>query len=244
MNTCSAKQHYDDHLAPIYSWMLGNFNERLAETEAILDRFGIVPEYTEASIDFGAGNGIMALALAKRGFSVTAVEQNEHLKEEIGANTRCYSVQPTLGDLRNVTHYASPQPELIVCAGDTLAHLKDWDEIERFIADCASILPPLGKLYLSFRDYSYEPDGTTQTIEVRNTPGRTLTCELQYETERVKVTDIVNEMQTDHTWVQSVSSYYKVRLSTQHVIDICDTSGFLVLNHETVNGMVHLLLLK
>jgi hypothetical protein len=38
-----AKEHYDNHLSHIYSWMQGDFSEQVAEQKRIFGMFDLLP---------------------------------------------------------------------------------------------------------------------------------------------------------------------------------------------------------
>ena len=137
----------------------------------------------------------------------------------------------------DVRKFNNPKPELILCAGDTLAHLANKEEIIQFITDSADILSDEGTFIISFRDYSTALIGDSRFIQVKSDDTRILTCFLEYSQESVLVTDLFYE-KTDEGWQQHVSSYNKVRISQQEIIDLVEKSGLKILLNETVNRMI------
>lgn len=240
----STQDHYNTHLAHIYSWMMGDFEARVDEFGEFLRLHGIVPGVPEAlAIDLGAGHGIQSVALARAGFSVVAVDCNAQLLQEIEENSRGYAVEIIDGDMRQVRAFAEREPELIVCCGDTLAHLESMDDVRKFIADCAQTLAQGGLLLLSFRDYSHALTGDERFIPVKSDDSRILTCILDYSDDAVRVTDLLHEKSAGG-WTQKVSSYHKVRLRTERVIACIEEQGMTVRVHQTVNRMVYILAVK
>ena len=240
----STQDHYNTHLVHIYSWMMGDFDARVGEFGEFLRQHGIVPGAPGAlAIDLGAGHGIQSVALARAGFGVVAVDCNAQLLQKIEENSRGYAVEIIDGDMRQVRAFAEREPELIVCCGDTLAHLESMDDVRKFIADCAQTLAQGGLLLLSFRDYSHALTGDERFIPVKSDDARILTCILDYSDDTVRVTDLLHEKSAGG-WTQKVSSYHKVRLRTEHVINCIEAQGMTVRVHQTVNRMVYILAVK
>ena len=185
------KNHYDTHLGDFYSWMIGDFETKQNEHQQFLEENNVVPTSTKIALDLGAGNGIQSVSLAKLAFEVKAIDFNKQLLAELGTNRQNLPIEIIEGDIRFVKNYAAPKPELIICWGDTLAHLENFAEIERLISDCAEILADNGKLILSFRDYSNALVGDERFIAVKNDDTKILTCILDYEESKVRVTDLL-----------------------------------------------------
>ncbi len=65
MQTAAAMLHYETHLAPIYSWMLGDIEAAFARSAAELEELRLPPAAAAVAVDLGAGLGLHALALAQ-----------------------------------------------------------------------------------------------------------------------------------------------------------------------------------
>jgi hypothetical protein len=79
----SAAIHYDTHLGPIYAWMIGNLRVALARSSAELEDMGLPSAPRLKALDLGAGLGLHSVALAKRGFSVTAIDSCRILLDQL-----------------------------------------------------------------------------------------------------------------------------------------------------------------
>jgi SAM-dependent methyltransferase len=233
----SVKEHYEHHLGDFYSWMVGDFTSKQQEFGQFLEENDIFPNSTKVAIDLGAGNGIQSVSLAKLGFQVKAVDFNRQLLSELEANRQGLPVEIMEDDIRAVKKYAEPKPELIVCWGDTLTHLESLDEIEKLISDCAEVLPDEGKLILAFRDYSVPLTGDARFIPVKADETRILTCCLDYEETKVRVTDLLH-YQTENGWVQKVSSYDKVRVSPAEIESINLRNGLKIRSNKIIQRLV------
>ena len=83
----TVKEHYDNHLADIYSWMVGDFSQKVADFQDFLTDNKISPKAGKVAIDLGAGHGIQSIALHNIGFNVTAIDFNEQLLNELTSNS-------------------------------------------------------------------------------------------------------------------------------------------------------------
>ena len=224
----TVREHYDRHLGTFYSWMVGGFDEKQRAHEAFFRESGWLPRGNGLALDLGAGHGLQAVSLAKLGFTVQAIDFNRQLLGELRARRGDYAIEVIEDDVRNVREYTDPAPELILCWGDTLTHLDSEAEALQFIRDSAAALAPGGKLALSWRDYTTELTDVNRFIPVKSDEQRILTCLLEYLPDRVRVTDLLHE-RTDEGWQQKVSSYYKIRLAKDRVIEAMQNSGLKII---------------
>lgn len=236
----TVKEHYDTHLGNFYAWMLGDFDEKKNDFLLFCREAGIIPFDSKTAIDLGAGNGIQSVALAELGFKVKAIDFNRQLLAELDSNKKDLPIEPIQDDIKTVSGYKIHKPELIICCGDTIAHLDSITEIAQLVKDSFDTLIPKGKLLLSFRDYSQELLGKARFIPVKSDANRILTCFLEYSPQTVKVTDILHEKEHGD-WVQKVSSYNKVRISQTGILDILKENGFEIMMNETHNRMITLI---
>ena len=68
----SVKDHYDKLLGPVYSWMIGDFDQAYAANVALFEKLAVTPSTNDVAVDLGCGPGCQAVPLAERGFAVTA----------------------------------------------------------------------------------------------------------------------------------------------------------------------------
>lgn len=72
---------------------------------------------------------------------------------------------------------------------------------------------------------------------------RILTCVLDYEKEKVRITDLLYE-RTQMGWRQKVSSYYKVRIVTQEIIKALKERGMNIQLNQQIQGMTTVIAAK
>ncbi len=230
------KEHYDKHLANFYSWMVGDFDKKRTEFQDFLENNRVYPNDARVAIDLGAGHGIQSIALKNMGFDVTAIDFNEQLLDELKSHPEGQSIKTVKTDIRNIEEDGGLKPELIVCCGDTITHLENKAEIEKLIVDCTSILCENGKLILSYRDYSDELNEQHRFIPGKSDRNRILTCILDYESDKVKVTDLLHE-KTENGWNQKVSSYRKVRITPKEIAEMIENNGMKIVFNESISRM-------
>jgi len=234
----TAKEHYDNHLASFYEWMVGDFETKRKEQQDFFGKNGIKPLQNEIAIDLGSGHGLQSIALAKLGFQVRAIDFNQQLLESLRIRGKEFEVQVFQQDLLSEENFKK-QAELIVCMGDTIAHLESPDEIQLLIKRCFNCLVNNGKLILSYRDYGTELTDTQRFIPVKSDENRILTCFLEYFQNKVKVTDLLHE-RFNGEWIQKASSYFKIRITNKMIEKLVTGSGFKIVKSEVINRMYYL----
>lgn len=238
----NAQSHYDNHLAAFYAWMTGNFDTKQKEQEAYFTNKHIKPSGNAVAIDLGAGHGLQTISLANLGFTVYAVDFNQHLLSELNARAKGMTVRTILANIANTAQYTM-NAELITCMGDTLTHLESVQQVNALFGEWNSILPDGGKLVLSFRDLTQELEKEERFIPIRAEDERIHTCFLEYFPGYVRVFDVLMEKQSGQ-WIQKVSSYQKLRMGIEQVKIMLTAAGFSVQDHEVIQRMHYLVAQK
>jgi 2-polyprenyl-3-methyl-5-hydroxy-6-metoxy-1,4-benzoquinol methylase len=215
MNTAS--EHYAHHLGPVYSWMVGDLEAASARATAELDALGLPGKARGVAIDLGAGFGLHALPLARRGYAVTAIDSCETLVSELQRRAAGMPINAVADDILDFRKYLSKPVEVILCMGDTLTHLPERESVGHLFADVAASLNHGGLFVATFRDYVSSPlQGERRFITVRSDENRILTCFLEYGENTVTVHDLLHE-RANGQWQQRISSYRKLRLHPEWV---------------------------
>jgi 2-polyprenyl-3-methyl-5-hydroxy-6-metoxy-1,4-benzoquinol methylase len=242
MQTSAA--HYETHLGPIYSWMLGDLEAALARSAAEVDDLPLAVANPGAAVDLGAGLGLHTLPLARRGFHVTAIDNCQVLLDELRLRCAGMAVTAWNADLLAFRSFLKAQPQVVLCMGDTLTHLPSMASVESLMDSVAACLPPGGVFATTFRDYATRTlQGDARFIQVRADANRILTCFLDYAEHVVTVHDVLNERQNDQ-WRQSVSSYQKLRLAPEWVESRLTALKLKVRRDSTASGMVRIVATK
>jgi SAM-dependent methyltransferase len=236
----SAGAHYETHLGPIYSWMLGDLEAAFARAAAEIDELRVGAAAGAVAVDLGAGLGLHALPLARRGFKVTAIDSCQVLLDELLSRGGGLPIIVRNADLLDFRSHIEERPALILCMGDTLTHLPTMSAVESLLESIAAALADRGVFATTFRDYATKQlEGDSRFIPVRADEHRILTCFLEYAEEHVTVYDVVNSKEQGR-WRQSVSSYPKLRLAPEWVTAKLSGLGFSVRREATASGMVRI----
>ena len=239
----TSEAHYEALLGPIYSWMLGDLDAAFVRSAAELDDLPL-PVERGVAVDLGAGLGLHALPLARRGFTVVAIDNCQKLLDELHTRSGSLPVAAHHADLLGFRAFVTGEPRLIVCMGDTLTHLPNLAAVESLLKAVAESLPRGGVFAATFRDYATRTlEGDQRFISVRADDARILTCFLEYQDQQVTVHDLVQEKENGR-WRQSISSYPKLRLAPEWVASRLRELGFGVKRDSTQNGMARIVATK
>ena len=234
------RDHYDKVLAEHYSRMFGDFEAKVAEQLALLERLGITAvRHAETAIDLGCGSGFQSLTLARLGFQVIAIDFSHRLLAELKDRARGLRVESIAGDVCDVATLVPKEVRLAVCMGDTLSHLEREADLARVFEGVATRLATGGRLVLTFRDLSGELRDLDRAIPIYAEDGLVMTCFLEYEPRTVKVHDLIWVRQNDG-WRFSKGIYRKLRLAPAEVTKYLERAGFVVEQHQAPAGMVAL----
>ena len=127
----TVREHYEAVLSEHYSRMFGDFEAKVAEQQALLERLGVTARPSGGlAVDLGCGSGFQSVALARLGFRVLSIDFSPRLLAELNERARGLPVAAVAGDIRDVGALAPTGVELVVCAG--YMHLLRRTFIDRF----------------------------------------------------------------------------------------------------------------
>lgn len=232
-----ATAHYEALLADIYGWMVGDLATACAAGRSELETLGVGAAPPRGRVlDLGAGLGVHAVPLTEMGWEVFAVDTSEALLAQlVRREPRVHALH---ANLVQAAERVEGTFELIVCMGDTLTHLDSEDALDLALAGAASRLAPGGRLVLRFRDYVTRVRlGAERFLLVRADATRILTCCLDFEPQRVLVTDVVHQLE-DGAWTLRASSYRKLRLAREAVVRTLEALGLEVSTPEVTSAWI------
>ncbi|MDP8983584.1 MAG: class I SAM-dependent methyltransferase [Pseudomonadota bacterium] len=233
----SVQEHYSTHLGPLYAWMAGGADAAMARGAAEIA--ALLPDLATGAlaVDLGAGFGMHAIALARRGCAVLALDTSSLLLQQLTEHAAGLPVTAVEEDLSSFPRHLDRAADAILCMGDTLTHLSDPSAVETLFGLAARSLRPGGKFIATFRDYTAPLQGAGRFIPVKSDADRILTCFLEYGPDSVDVHDIVHE-RVGNAWDMRVSVYRKLRLSPRWVCSELRAAGFSVTTEPGLAGMV------
>ena len=239
----TVEQHYKEILADVYSWMSGGFETGLQCNREFINKHKLTPKGSTIAVDLGSGCGFQSIPLAESGYSVTAIDLDARLLDELRANSKDLSVKIVQGDLMDFDKVITGEAELIVCMTDTIAHLDSKDTVSSLFSKVFSALESGGKFIITFRDLTHELKDQDRFIPVRSDDNTVFTCFLEYEPDTVKVHDIVYR-KIDCKWNLYKSFYRKLRLSNEWVVAKLLECGFKLIESDIENGLITIIVSK
>ena len=162
------REHYDILLSEVYTWLFGGFIEAKKRNAEFFKNKNILPRLSGEAIDLGAGSGFQSIPLAEIGFSVTAIDLNELLLQELSYNAQGLNVSVVQDDIMNFQNYSDSNVELIVCMTETIIHLESKKNVIDLFNKLFQSLEKDGKFILTFRDLTYELKGLDRFIPVKS----------------------------------------------------------------------------
>jgi SAM-dependent methyltransferase len=233
------KDHYEKFLSRHYSRGMGGFEAKAAESAAFFASAGLTPKGSGLALDLGAGSGFQSIPLARAGFKVVAIDASPSMLTELAQRAQGLEVRVVEGDMLRVKEIAPGPAELVVCMGDTLAHLNSLAEVERLFAEVVESLAPGGAFALSFRDQSNALVGPDRFLPVYQDETLLFTCFLEYAETSIRVTDLVH-VKTETGWTLEKSEYTKLRLRAEQAREHALAAGLRIEREETKRGLVTL----
>ena len=239
----TVKEHYDNLLGSCYSWMFGDHQAKVDKAEAFFAARDIRPLRSGLALDLGSGPGYSALALARLGFQVTAVDFCRTLLDELAEHAAGLPVTAVEADF--VDYLTSPPGpiEVCVCMGDTLPHLESRERVTDCIERVYRVLAPKGLFVITYRDLSFELQGPARFIPVRSDENIILTCFLEFEDDRVMVHDLLHT-RSGNQWALKKSSYPKLRLQFDFLVEELELQGFILEECQSTGGMITIVAVK
>lgn len=223
--------------------MFGGFDSGIEKNINFFKKYKINPTRSGIAFDLGAGCGFQSIPLAKAGFTVTAIDLDRKLLNELNNHSDNLPIEIIEDDLFNFDKYVNKNPELIVCMTDTLIHLDSQDKVISLFDKVASSLEAGGKLIISYRDLSFELSELDRFIPVKSDNNIVFTCFLEYEPKTVKIHDIVYKKE-GNSWCLKKSYYRKLRLSKEWVDERLSATGFTKIESTIDKGFVTTIAVK
>jgi glycine/sarcosine N-methyltransferase len=200
---------------PFYD-MLADFYDLLFPVTADQQRFfgDLVAQHkVRRVLDVACGSGGQAAMFHELGLEVSALEDNARMVEL--ARAKWAGIRVRLGSMEDVAVLFEPGYGLVLCIGNSLAHLGDLQAVRRTIAGMRSLLRPGGILVLSIVNFDIIAEKRIVTLPskaVWDAQGRRITFERFYDLsllpERVTFSfnlDVAGEEHASSVWLIPIS---------------------------------------
>ncbi len=233
----TVEKHYQDVLSDVYSWMLGGFDIQLPKYRNFFESRNLKPTGSGVAVDLGAGCGFQSIPLSELGYTVTAIDLDDSLLQELKKNDTTEKVTIKRDDMLNFHEQVKAPSELIICMTDTLLHLESKHRVTELFQKVFDHLEASGRFVITFRDLSHTLEDLDRFIPVKQDEKTIFTCFLEYEPDTVKVHDLVYR-NANSEWTLAKSFYRKLRLSPDWVVDQLTYIGFSEVSVDVQNGLV------
>jgi SAM-dependent methyltransferase len=234
----SVREHYDEFLGAVYSWILGDFDTVRQRNALLFGQLDLAPRQGALAVDLGAGPGCQSLPLADLGYEVLAIDFCAELVEELATHAGDRAIHAVCDDLSDFRRHLARPADLIVCMGDTLVHLPDEQTVWNVLDEVCEALAPGGRFIYSIRDYfSTVPAGPDRFIPIRASDTQIFTCFLDYGDKVVHVHDVLHRKDADG-WHMQVSDYLKLRLDRDAIDSRLRAGGLQATASLQADGMI------
>lgn len=220
-------RHYETLLGAVYAWSVSGAGDPFARAGAWLSRHGL--DRGERYLDLGAGFGAHTVPLCRAGRVVTAVDQDEGLLRQLRRRLEAERLVASVTRADLVEHVAAAAPasiDVVLCLGDTIAHLPERAAVTAMLAAGARVVRPGGAVALSYRDTTrLVAEGTARFHEVARDGRRILHCLVEaLDQERVRITDLLTEVGPEGLTTR-IGDYLKLRLAPAWVAAAAGEAG-------------------
>lgn len=239
----TVQKHYCEVLSDVYSWMFGGFDAGLQKNIDFFNKYSLAPKGSGIAVDLGSGCGFQSIPLAQLGYSVTAIDLDSKLLNELRENAGSLPIFPVQGDLIDFGESIERGIELAVCMTDTLLHLESKEKVILLFKKVQVALDLEGKFIITFRELTRELTNLDRFIPVKNDGNTIFTCFLEYEPETVKVHDVIYR-KAGGAWNLFKSFYRKLRLSKEWVVEQLSQCGFNHVDSEVDSGVITIIAQK
>ncbi|MDT8448061.1 MAG: class I SAM-dependent methyltransferase [bacterium] len=232
----SIHSHYQEFLGPHYDWIQGGFEALAARSAQLFEEIELPPGGGQVALDLGCGTGAQALALARRGYRVRALDLSAAMLSQLEARKAQLAVECFEADMMDLDRYAPEEgATLISCLGDSLLHLPNLVAVKSLLSLAAKHLAPGGSLLLGWRENEKNLEGTARVFPLAQDEERIFTSFLEFETERLWVNDLLYR-KVEGRWELEVRRYPKVRLKSRWVEASLERFGLRIERAETQRG--------
>jgi len=186
------------------------------------------------AVDLGCGPGYHSLALSKLGYEVVAVDTSQALLNELISNDESKRIKRYVGYSQN-SRYCWWSGKSCDLHGRYYFPSGFVSGNDRTFKDIHQCLSGKGHFILSFRDQTRALEGVDRILPIKSDRDTVFTCLLEYEKDKIGVTDILYQF-ADRKWSLQKSSYKKIRIFSEKMQAIICEVGFKIIRKDEKNG--------
>jgi len=180
-----------------WEWTFGDFDRHVRDRLRALRAIGVGPrpdglQREGWGLDLGCGAGVSALALARLGLQVVAVDRCRSTLAELGTHDSTRSVEVVPADLLDFLAGNSRRFDVIACLDGALPRLASHAGVERLLRHLPRTLLPGGRALIAMRDHSRLREGR-HFLRLHQDGQRSLTRVLDVGPRRVEIRDWIHE---------------------------------------------------
>ena len=184
-------------MTDFYKALSGYYDYLFPASPATIDFIGRRIKANSSILDLACGTGNYSLALANLGLKVTGIDLDEQMIALARAKTRDQRCRFEVGDMRRLREIcAEDQYELVLCIGNSLAHLTNKQDIIRLLRDCLAILKRGGKLIVQIVNFDRLLRNRIKNLPeiVRDKVGITFIRQYEYSAGQHNLINFISEL--------------------------------------------------
>ena len=131
-----------------------NFEKDLASAEAVVTELKEQFNF-EKALDIGCGTGSYTIALARSGVKATGMDLSSSMLDAAKTNSIAFGLDIDFvnSGMTQMLFNIDQKFDLIMCMGNTLAHLLSKEDLSSMLTACRQLLNPGGHLVLNLLNY-------------------------------------------------------------------------------------------